>query len=441
MSRSPEPPISPEAHALRVRLSQIWRLEAPRLIAHLTRRLQNLEVAEELAQEALLSALEQWPRDGIPDNPAAWLTRVAHNRGLDRLRREIHLDRIVPQVAYLAELERPTLDRASTEDELLGLMFLSCHPKVAAPARVALTLRLLGGLSTEEIARAFLTKEPTIAQRIVRAKKQLAGQAFEVPEGPERAARVGAVLDVIYLIFNEGYSATRGERWFRGELCEEAQRLARILAARLPEHPEVLGLLALLELQASRLGARLDPQGKPVLLLDQDRARWDQLLISRGLSVLHRAQALDRASLPQGAAPRPPGNFQLQAAIAACHARARCAADTDWVRIATLYGELVQLTESPIVELNRGMAVAMAWGPAAGLAILDELHHSGLLATYAPLAAARGDLLARLGHFSAAHAELLRAAHLSENRPEQELLLAKAARFAAVSPLPPDSSA
>jgi RNA polymerase sigma-70 factor (ECF subfamily) len=430
MSRSSESPISPEAHALRVRLTQIWRLEAPHLIAHLSRRLRNLEVAEELAQEALLAALDQWPREGVPDKPGAWLSRVAHNRGLDRLRRESRLSRIVPQLAYLADLERPTSERSSTEDELLGLMFLSCHPKLAAPARVALTLRLLGGLSTEEIARAFLTKEATIAQRIVRAKKQLAGEAFEVPEGPERAARVDAVLEVIYLIFNEGYSATRGERWFRGELCEQAQRLARILAARLPKHSEVLGLLALLELQASRLGARLDPHGKPILLLDQNRARWDQLLISRGLSVLHRAEALNGAGHPQGSAPKTPGNYQLQAAIAACHARARQASDTDWMRIASLYAQLVELTGSPIVELNRGMAVAMASGPAAGLSILDPLHHSGILASYAPLAAARGDLLARLGHITAARAELLRAAQLSENLPERELLLAKVASLA-----------
>jgi RNA polymerase sigma-70 factor, ECF subfamily len=408
----------------------VFRIESPRLIAGLTRIVRDVGIAEELAQDALVTALERWPETGIPENPAAWLMAAAKHRAIDRLRRKTLLERKHAELGREMEVEQdtagPDLDAALDDDigdDLLRLIFTSCHPVLSADARLALTLRLIGGLSTDEIARAFLTTEPTIAQRIVRAKRSLAEKKipFEVPRGPELAARLASVLEVIYLIYNEGYSATAGDDWMRPQLCEEALRLGRILAGLAPEEPEVHGLVALMEIQASRSGARVRASGEPILLLDQNRARWDQLLIRRGLNALARAEALGTA----------PGPYTLQAAIAACHARARTAEDTDWARIAALYAALVQLTPSPVVELNRAVAVAMAFGPEAGLAIADGLTSEPALKSYHLLPAVRGDLLLKLGRTDEARAEFERAAALTRNAREQRLLLGRAAECAA----------
>jgi len=408
-------------------IDAIWRMESARLIAGLARIVRDVGVAEDLAQDALVAALEQWPESGIPDNPGAWLMASAKHRAIDALRRRKLLERkheelgreldarqYEPAEAIEAALDDPV------GDDLLRLMFVACHPVLSTEARAALTLRLLGGLTTDEIARAFLVPEPTIAQRIVRAKRALtdAGVPFEVPRGEELAARLSSVLEVLYLVFNEGYSATAGDDWMRPGLCEDALRLGRILAELAPGQAEVHGLVALMELQASRARARTGPSGEPILLLDQDRARWDFVLIGRGLAALARAARLDGA----------PGPYALQAAIAACHARARTAAETDWAEIASLYGELARLTPSPIVELNRAVAVGMAQGPAAGLAIADGLMAEPALADYHLLPAVRGDLLDRLGRAGEARAEFTRAASLTRNRREQEVLRGRAAR-------------
>jgi RNA polymerase sigma-70 factor (ECF subfamily) len=406
-------------------IDAVWRIESPRLIAGLARMLRDVGLAEELAQDALVTALERWPETGIPDNPGAWLMAAAKHRAIDRFRRNKLAERKQAELGRELETEQetvPDLDAALDDDigdDLLRLVFTACHPVLSTEARLALTLRLLGGLTTEEIARAFLTSEPTIAQRIVRAKRSLAEARvpFEVPRGTELAPRLASVLEVIYLIFNEGYSATAGDDWMRPALCEEALRLGRIVAELAPVEPEVHGLVALMEIQASRAGARVGPSGEPILLLDQDRARWDQLLIRRGLAALKRAEDIGNA----------PGPYALQAAIAACHARARTGPETDWVRIAALYEALTQLTPSPVVELNRAVAVAMAFGPAAGLALVDTLTAEPALKTYHLLPAVRGDLLAKLGRNDEARAEFERAASLTRNARERDLLLGRAA--------------
>jgi len=413
--------VTSEAHRA---IEAVWRIESPRLIAGLTRIVRDVGVAEDLAQDALVAALEQWPESGVPENPGAWLMATAKHRAIDGLRRGKMLERKHEELG--AELEArqetvPDFDAAIDDhvgDDLLRLMFISCHPVLSTEARTALTLRLLGGLTTEEIARAFLVPVATIAQRIVRAKRTLAEARvpFEVPRGAELAARLASVLEVIYLVFNEGYSATAGDDWVRPALCEDALRLGRILAELMNE-PEVHGLVALMEIQASRLRARVGPSGAPILLLDQDRARWDHLLIRRGLAALERAEAFG-GSL---------GPYALQAAIAACHARAPRAEETDWTRITALYDALAQLAPSPVVELNRGVAYGMAFGPAAGLEIVDPLMSEPALERYHLLASVRGDLLARLGRFAEARAEFERAAALTRNARERELLLARAA--------------
>jgi RNA polymerase sigma-70 factor, ECF subfamily len=407
-------------------IDAVWRIEQARLIAGLARMVRDVGLAEELAQDALVAALERWPVGGIPDNPGAWLMATAKHRAIDRLRRSKLIARKHAELGHEldAQPETPDLDAALDDDigdDLLRLMFTACHPLLATEARVALTLRLLGGLTTEEIARAFLVPEPTVAQRIVRAKRTLAEARvpFEVPRGEDRAARLSSVLGVIYLVFNEGYTATAGDDWMRPQLCEEALRLGRILAELAPDEPEVHGLTALMEIQASRARARVGPSGKPILLLEQDRARWDQLLIRRGLAALDRAERLGG----------PHGSYALQAAIAACHARARSGAETDWARIAAIYEALAQLAPSPVVELNRAVAVAMAFGPAAGLALADALTSEPSLAGYHLLPAVRGDLLAKLGRFDEARAECERAASLTRNARERELLLERAAAF------------
>jgi RNA polymerase sigma factor (sigma-70 family) len=400
--------------------------------------LRDVGLAEELAQDALVTALEKWPETGIPENPGAWLMAVAKHRAIDRLRRKTLLERKHQELGREIETQQepaaPDLDAALDDDigdDLLRLVFTACHPVLSTAARVALTLRLLGGLTTAEIARAFLVPEPTIAQRIVRAKRTLAeaGVPFEVPRGDELAARLSSVLEVIYLIFNEGYTATTGDDWMRPQLCEEALRLGRILAGLAPQEPEVHGLVALLEIQASRAGARTGPSGEPVLLLEQDRARWDQLLIRRGLAALARAEALGGAR----------GPYALQAAIAACHARAHTAAETDWPRIAALYAALARLAPSPIVELNRAVALSMAFGPAAGLEIVDQLNAEPSLKTYHWLPSVRGDLLAKLGRRDEARAEFERAASLTQNARERQLLLGRAAACAQASATPESS--
>ena len=405
-------------------IDAVWRIESARLIAGLMRMVRDVGVAEDLAHDALVAALEQWPKSGVPDNPGAWLMAAAKHRAIDHFRRNQLLDRKHAELGREFEAQEmavPDLDAALDDnigDDLLRLMFISCHPVLSTEARLALTLRLLGGLTTDEIARAFLVSESTVAQRIVRAKRTLAERRvpFEVPRGAELAARLSSVLEVIYLIFNEGYTATAGDDWMRPALCEDALRLGRILAELAPREPEVHGLVALMEVQASRSGARTGPSGEPILLLDQNRARWDQLLIRRGLAALERAEKLSGAR----------GPYALQAAIAACHARARTAEETDWGRIAGLYDELAQVSPSPVVELNRAVAVAMAFGPAAGLEIVDMLSAEPSLDTYHLLPSVRGDLLAKLGRFEEARAEFEHAASLTRNARERNLLLERA---------------
>ena len=410
--------MAPDAHRA---IEAVWRMESPRLIAGLARIVRDVDLAEELAQDALVAALEQWPESGVPDNPGAWLMGTAKHRAVDQLRRNERLGRKQEELGRELEGRQETAS-PDTGDDLLSLVFAACHPVLTTDARVALTLRLLGGLTTEEIARAFLVPVPTIAQRIVRAKRTLseARVPFDVPSQGELAARLASVLEVIYLIFNEGYSATEGDEWVRPGLCEEALRLGRILAELVPKEPEVHGLVALMEIQASRLRARVGPSGEPILLLDQDRARWDRLLIRRGLAALERAETLGGAR----------GPYALQAAIAACHARARTAAETDWHRIAALYDALAQLAPSPVVELNRAVAVGMAFGPAAGLEVVDALTTERSLETYHLLPSVRGDLLARVGRLEEARAAFELAASLTRNAPERALLLVRAAACA-----------
>ncbi len=412
---------SPTHHAVQA----VWRIESARLIASLARIVRDIGLAEELAQDALVTALEKWPASGVPDNPGAWLMATAKHRAIDVLRRGKRIEQKHDAIAHETPIATvPNLDALDDDvgDDLLRLIFTACHPVLSAEARVALTLRVLGGLTTDEIARAFLVPEPTIAQRIVRAKRTLteAGVEFELPRGEERVARLQSVLEVIYLVFNEGYSATAGSDWMRPALCEDALRVGRILAELVPTEPEVHGLVGLMEIQASRAAARVKPNGEPVLLLEQDRSRWDQLLIRRGLAALARAESLSVER----------GSYTLQAAIAACHARAKIADDTDWTRIAALYAALVQLVPSPVIELNRAVAVGMAFGPAAALVIVDELRNVPALASYHLLPSVRGDLLAKLGRIDEAHKELSRAAALTRNERERDMLLAKANRLA-----------
>jgi len=407
-------------------IDAVWRIESAKLIAGLARITRDVGVAEELAQDALVAALEQWPQSGIPEKPAAWLMATAKHRAIDQLRRRALLDRkheeLGREIDARQELAVADFETAIDDDigdDLLRLIFTACHPVLSTEARVALTLRLLGGLTTDEIARAFLVPEPTVAQRIVRAKRTLAEARvpFEVPRGADRAERLSSVLEVIYLIFNEGYSATAGDEWLRPELCEDALRLGRILAELVPNEAEVHGLVALMEIQASRSKARVGPMGEPILLLDQNRAHWDQLLIRRGLAALDRAEKLGAA----------PGPYALQAAIAACHARAHAAEETNWARIAALYEALAQVMPSPIVELNRAVAVAMAFGPAAGLELVDALTSDPALKTYHLLPSVRGDFLFKLERFDEARIEFERAASLTRNSRERELLLQRAA--------------
>ncbi len=412
-------------------IDAVWRIESARLIAGLTRLTCDVGLAEDLAQEALVAALEQWPESGVPSNPGAWLMATAKHRAIDLFRRNSLLERKHEQLAREFEaLEQtvPDLNAALDDpigDDLLRLVFISCHPVLPTDARAALTLRLLGGLTTEEIARAFLTPEPTIAQRIVRAKRTLAEKRipFEVPRGAELAARLSSVLEVIYLIFNEGYSATAGEDWMRPALCEDALRLGRILAELVPQESEVHGLVALMEIQASRAAARIDSTGAPILLLDQNRAHWDHLLIRRGLNAIDRAAKIGTAR----------GPYLLQAEIAACHARAHTPAETDWPRIVTLYTELAQLTPSPVIELNRAVAVAMAFGPQAGIELIDALTADRSLQNYHLLPSVRGDLLTKLGRFAEARTEFERAASLTRNARERSLLLDRAIASAQAS--------
>jgi len=408
-------------------IDAVWRIESARLIASLTRLVQDVGLAEDLAQGALVAALEQWPQTGIPDKPGAWLMATAKHHAIDQIRRNVRLERKTEEMGRELELEQPSgvPEDAYADadddmgDDLLRLIFIACHPILSKDARLALTLRLLGGLTTDEIARAFLVPEPTIAQRIVRAKRTLseAQVPFEVPTGSDRAARLSSVLEVIYLIFNEGYSATSGDDWVRPALCDDALRLGRVLAELIPNEPEVHGLVALMEIQASRLRARVGPSGEAIPLLEQNRGRWDQLLIKRGFAALLRAEAVGGAL----------GPYRLQAAIAACHAQARNPEDTNWERIAALYDALAQLTPSPIVELNRAVAVGMAFGPAAGLEIVDTLTSEPSLKTYHLLPSVRGDLLAKLGRLTEACEEFKRAAELTRNTREREILLERAA--------------
>jgi RNA polymerase sigma-70 factor, ECF subfamily len=414
-------------------IDAVWRIESAKLIAGLARMVRDVGIAEDLAQDALVAALEQWPQSGVPDNPGAWLMTTAKRRAIDRLRRNQMLERKHQQIGYELESNQelagadcsPSFDD-QVGDDLLRLVFVACHPVLSTEARVALTLRLLGGLTTDEIARAYLVPEPTIAQRIVRAKRTLAEEhvPFEVPHGIELAARLSSVLQVIYLIFNEGYSATAGDDWMRPTLCEEALRLGRIVAELARQEPEVHGLVSLMEIQASRSHARIGPSGEPILLFDQNRAQWDQLLIRRGLKALDRAENLGRER----------GPYTLQAAIAACHARAITPAETDWPRIAGLYAALLELAPSPVVELNRAVAVGMAFGPEMGLELVDTLSASGVLKNYHLLPSVRGDLLAKLKRFDEARREFKHAASLTRNARERELLLERA------NNCPPDGS-
>jgi RNA polymerase sigma factor (sigma-70 family) len=410
-------------------IDAVWRIESPRIIAGVMRVVRDVGLAEELAQDALVAALEQWPESGVPRNPGAWLMTIAKRKAIDLVRRKENYQRKLAELGHDLETTgegvEDEVDAAldgDIEDDLLRLVFTACHPVLSTEARVALTLRLLGGLKTDEIARAFLVPEATIAQRIVRAKRTLAKAEvpYEVPAGPELAERLSSVLEVIYLVFNEGYSATAGDDWMRPALCDEALRLGRVLAGLMPKEPEVHGLVALMEIQASRAAARTAPDGTPVLLLDQDRSRWDRLLIRRGLVALETAGELGDA----------PGPYLLQAAIAACHARARTADDTDWSRIAELYGVLVRITPSPVVELNRAVAVSMAAGPAAGLELVDGLRDEPALQGYHLLPSVRGDLLAKLGRYDEARDEFDLAASLTRNERERSMLLERSAAAA-----------
>ena len=433
--------MSPTDEHIRRTVDAVWRIESPRLVAGLVRLVNDLGIAEELAQDALVAALEQWPESGVPRNPGAWLMTTAKRRGIDLIRRNQRLSQKLQLLGHELETEQREQSDAGDpnsagvdadtdgdiQDDLLRLVFVACHPVLSREARVALTLRLLGGLTTEETARAFLVPEATVAQRIVRAKRTLAKAQvpFEVPQGPELAERLASVLEVVYLVFNEGYSATGGDDWMRPALCEDALRLGRILAGLMPREPEVHGLVALLEIQASRSAARTGPSGAPVLLLDQDRSRWDRLLIRRGFAALARAEALG---------PDPEtgyGPYVMQAAIAACHARALTAEETDWVRISELYAALAARTGSPVVEMNRAVAVSRAYGAEAGLALVDGLADEPLLKDYHLLPSVRGDLLARLGRQTEARAEFERAAALTRNGAERALLQARAAASAA----------
>lgn len=414
-------------------IDTVWRIESAKIIAGVARVVRDIGLAEELAQDALVSALEHWPRAGVPDNPGAWLMATAKNKALDRLRRDKSLGTKLEQIGQDLQAQEAltvpdfvdALDGARADqigDDLLRLIFTACHPVLPTEARVALTLKLLGGLSTAEIARAFLVPEPTVAQRIVRAKRALtaAQVPFELPRGEALGERLASVLEVVYLVFNEGYTATSGDDWMRPALCDEALRLVRMLTGLAPHEPEVLGLAALMELQASRSPARTDAQGRPVLLMAQDRARWDHLLIRRGLAALERAEQLCQAQA------RPLGPYALQASIAACHARATTAEATDWTRIAALYDVLAQTMPSPVIELNRAVAVSMAFGPQAGLEILDALRANPALKNYPWLPSARGDMLARLGRHDEARSEFEQAAALTQNTRERELLLTRA---------------
>ncbi|TDC97341.1 RNA polymerase sigma factor [Nonomuraea deserti] len=400
-------------------IEAVWRIEAARLIAGLARLVRDVGIAEELAQDALVAALEQWPESGVPRNPGAWLMTVSKRRAVDMIRRNERLARNLAELGHRLEESEEPPEVDQIEDDLLRLVFTACHPALPMEARVALTLRVLGGLTTGEIARAFLVTESTVAQRIVRAKRTLAARRipFEVPQGAELAGRLTSVLEVIYLIFNEGYSATAGDDWMRPALCEDALRLGRVLAGLMPKEPEVHGLVALMELHASRSAARVGRSGEPILLLDQDRARWDRLLIRRGLAALDRAGELRDTS----------GTYTLQAAIAACHARAVDPGDTDWVRIAGLYEELAKLSRSPVVELNRAVALSMAYGPAAGLELLDQIVDEPSLRDYHLLPSVRGDLLVKLGRLDEARAEFERAAEMTRNTRERALLEDRAA--------------
>jgi RNA polymerase sigma-70 factor (ECF subfamily) len=420
--------VTPPADTNRT-IEAVWRIESARLIAGLARIVRDVGLAEELAQDALVAALEQWPESGVPDNPGAWLMATAKHRAIDMIRRGKRLERKQEELArdldIRQEFAAPDLAAELDDDigdDLLRLVFTTCHPVLSTEARVALTLRLLGGLKTEEIARAFLVPEPTVAQRIVRAKRTLAEThvPFEVPGKDDLPARLSSVLEVIYLVFNEGYAATAGDDWMRPALCEDALRLGRILAELVPEESEVHGLVALMEIQASRSRARIGPSGEPVLLLDQDRARWDHLLIGRGLAALERAEKLGGGL----------GTYALQAAIAACHAQARTAQETDWARIVALYDALAQLAPSPVVELNRAVAVAMAFGPAEGLELVDALSSEPALENYHLFPSVRGDLLAKLGRFDQARPEFERAAALTSNARVRDLLLERAAECA-----------
>jgi RNA polymerase sigma-70 factor (ECF subfamily) len=405
-------------------ISAIWRIESPRLIAGLARIVRDVGLAEELAQDALVAALEQWPESGVPENPGAWLMATAKHHAINLLRRNKLAERKHEQLGRETDaMARPDPDAAIDDDvgdDLLRLVFTACHPVLSTEARVALTLRLLGGLTTQEIARAFLVSEPTVAQRIVRAKRTLTEERvpFEVPRGAELAARLSSVLEVIYLVFNEGYSATVGDDWMRPALCDDALRLGRILAQLVPNESEVHGLVALMEIQASRTAARMGPSGEPIPLLEQNRARWDQLLVHRGLAALERAEELGGAH----------GPYVLQAALAACHGRARTADQTDWARIVALYDQLVEVTPSPVVELNRAVAHSMAFGPAAGLALADALTSERSLKSYHLLPTVRGDLLSKLGRMAEARAEFERAASLTRNARERDVLLKRAAQ-------------
>ncbi len=412
-------------------IDAIWRIEAPRVIAGLARIVRDVGLAEDLAQDALVAALEQWPEAGVPRNPGAWLMAIGKRRAIDLFRRRERLACKEEELGHELELtQQPetdaleaSLDQEDVGDDLLRLVFIACHPLLSTEARVALTLRLLGGLTTDEIARAFLVPESTVAQRIVRAKRTLADKhvPFEIPRGPELIERLPSVLEVVYLIFNEGYAATAGDEWVRPALCEDALRLGRILAELTPREPEVHGLVALMEIQASRIRARVGPSGEPVLLFDQDRGKWDRLLIQRGLTAIERGDRLGQ----------PRGPYALQAAIAACHARARTPAETDWSQIAVLYAELADLEPSPVIELNRAVAIGMADGPDAGLALVDELVEADVLEGYHLLPSVRGDLLSRLGRFDEARTEFERAASMTRNAREQALLRDRARACAA----------